>query len=65
LWGVLWALRRRQNMVERVERAKMAVFLCAILTKLERFALNPLLLLFITPVELSFEKQCKYVSCSA
>ena len=39
-------------MVERVERAQMAVFLCAILTKLERFALNPSLLLFITPVEL-------------
>jgi hypothetical protein len=47
-----------------VERAKMAVFLCAILTKLERLALNPSLLLFITPEELSFEKQCKYVSCS-
>jgi hypothetical protein len=28
LWGVLWALQRRQNIVERVERAKMAVF-CA------------------------------------
>ena len=26
-------------MVDRVERAKMAVFLCAILTKLERLAL--------------------------
>jgi hypothetical protein len=48
-----------------VERAKMAVFLCAILTKWYLFALNPSLLLFITPVELSFEKQCKYVSCSA
>ena len=52
-------------MVERVERAKMAVFLCAILTKLERFTLIPSLLLFITPAELSFEKLCKYVSCSA
>jgi hypothetical protein len=43
-------------MVERVERAKMAVFSCAILTKLERFALNPSLLPFITPLELSFKK---------
>jgi hypothetical protein len=43
-------------MVERVERAKMAVFLCTILTKLVRLALNPSLLLLITPLELSFEK---------
>jgi hypothetical protein len=28
-------------------------------------ALIPSLLLFITPAELSFEKQCKYVNCSA